>query len=265
MNLSNVTLNSVTLHNPIYQVSFLEIIGKHFFTIREWVCCATHFALIVTIEAWGKVIFSQVCASQSVHRGERYDVTSRLAAWSHVPSGKGVFVPGPMFLLGVSVQEVLCLEGSLSGGLCPRGLCLGVSLQRSLSSGVSVQWGLFQGVSVQLQTPAPVRWRAGDMHPTGILSCSKFSCINLKCTVSMKNYHYRKRQFPHFTTNFDADKVRANDIWKPILLWIDFKLSSQLVSYNILFHLVESLLVLPKFYLFITVYMTGGNWRNCRM
>ena len=139
MNLSNVTLNSVTLHNPIYQVSFLEIIGKHFFTIREWVCCATHFALIVTIEVWGKVIFSQACASQSVHRGRGslYDVTSCLAAWSHVPSGKGVFVPGPMFLLGVSVQEVLCLEGSLSGGSLSKG-----SLSGGLSPGVSVQWGL---------------------------------------------------------------------------------------------------------------------------
>ena len=252
MNLSNVTLNSVTLHNPIYQVSFLEIIGKHFFTIREWVCCATHFALIVTIEVWGKVIFSQACASQSVHRGERVSV------WCHFLSG--CLVPCSFW------EGSLCAWSHVpSGGLCPRGLCLGVSVQGSLSSGVSVQWGLFQGVSVQLQNPAPVRWRAGGMHPTEILSCSKFSCINLKCTVSMKNYHYRKRQFPHFTTNFDADKVRANDIWKPILLWIDFKLSSQLVSYNILFHLVESLLVLPKFYLFITVYMTGGNWRNCRM
>ena len=43
-----------------------------------------------------------------------YDVTSCLAAWSHVPSG-GFSVPGPMFL-----PAGLCL-----GGLCPGGRCLG--------------------------------------------------------------------------------------------------------------------------------------------
>ena len=32
--------------------------------------------------------------------GSLYDVTSCLAAWSHVPSGVGVSVSGPMFLLG---------------------------------------------------------------------------------------------------------------------------------------------------------------------
>ena len=40
-------------------------------------------------------------------------------------------MPGPMFLLGVSVQGV-----SVQGGLCPG---------RSLSSWVFVQWGLCEG------------------------------------------------------------------------------------------------------------------------
>ena len=162
-----------------------------------------------------------------------------------------------MFLLGVSVQEVLCPGGSLSGGFLSRGLCPVGSLPGgSLSSrglcpvGVSVQ-----GVSVQLQTPPPGTVKSGRYASYWNAFLFKVFIINLKCTISMKNYHYRKRQFPHFTTNFDADKVRANDIWKPILLWIDSKLSSQLISYNILFHLVESLPLLPKFYLFITVYI----------
>ena len=57
------------------------------------------------------------------------DVTSCLTAWSHVPSWKGVSVPGPMFLLEVSVRVKGCLSqedgrGSLSGE--------GISIQGSL-------------------------------------------------------------------------------------------------------------------------------------
>ena len=51
--------------------------------------------------------------------GSLYDVTSCLAAWSHVPSG-GVSVSGPMFLL----------RGSLSRGLA---LCSGVGVGGCLS------------------------------------------------------------------------------------------------------------------------------------
>ena len=41
-------------------------------------------------EVWGKVIFPQACVSHSIALGwgrSSYDVTSCLAAWSHVPSG----------------------------------------------------------------------------------------------------------------------------------------------------------------------------------
>ena len=66
--------------------------------------------------------FTGVCLSTG---GSLYDVTSCLAAWSHVPSRgplslapcsfQGVSVPGRMFFLGgFSVQGNLCPEGSLS-------------------------------------------------------------------------------------------------------------------------------------------------------
>ena len=79
-------------------------------------------------EVWGKVIFSATCVFL-FGGGYLYDVTSCLAAWSHVPSGKGVSVPGPMFRGGVSVREL--------------------SLDRD----------------------SPIWWRAGGMHPTGMLPC----------------------------------------------------------------------------------------------
>ena len=60
--------------------------------------------------------------------GSLYDVTSCLAAWSHVPS-RGVSIPGPMFLPGGS----LCVE-SLSRGSLPRGICdQGISMKGGVS------------------------------------------------------------------------------------------------------------------------------------
>ena len=58
-------------------------------------------------EVWGKVIFSQV--SLSVHMGSMYDVTSCLAARSHVPSG------GSLSLIPCSFWGVF-----VHGGLCHR-------------------------------------------------------------------------------------------------------------------------------------------------
>ena len=46
-------------------------------------------------------------------RGSLYDLTSCLSARSHVPSGKGVSVPGPMLLWGIAVPGGLCPGGSL--------------------------------------------------------------------------------------------------------------------------------------------------------
>ena len=63
-------------------------------------------------KVWGKVIFSRVffLFTGGKKGAALYDVTSCLAAWSHVPS-TGVSVPGSMF----------CPQGSLTGG----GLCRG--------------------------------------------------------------------------------------------------------------------------------------------
>ena len=133
-------------------------------------CCPT--LLLPTNQVWGKVIFSQACASHSVHRGSLYDVTSCLAAWFHVPSG------GSLFLVPYSYWG-LCQGGLCQGGLCLGSLCRRVSVQGGLCPrGVSVQGGslskggLCPGVSVQgvsLQRP-PINKKAGSMHPTGILS-----------------------------------------------------------------------------------------------
>ena len=79
-------------------------------------------------EVGGNVIFSQACVSHSVHGrwvggGSLYDVTSCLAAWSHVPSRVSVsgsmFLPGGLCPGGVSVQRSFCPgEVSVPGGLC---------------------------------------------------------------------------------------------------------------------------------------------------
>ena len=70
-----------------------------------------------------------------------------LPVWLHGPMFlPGVFVPGLMFFLGVSV--------------------LGVSDQRGLCPG-----GLYR------ETPHPPIRKAGGRHPTGMLSCFHIYCI----------------------------------------------------------------------------------------
>ena len=70
-------------------------------------CLWKHYFSI--FEVWGKVIFSEVCVSHSLHRGGRslYEVTSCLTARSHVPSRGSLSS-------GFSVHGGLCLC------LCPR-------------------------------------------------------------------------------------------------------------------------------------------------
>ena len=59
----------------------------------------------------GKVMFLLMSAVLFTgRRGSLYDVTSRLAARSHVPS-RGVSASGPMFLQGVSVSGPMLLPG----------------------------------------------------------------------------------------------------------------------------------------------------------
>ena len=53
-------------------------------------------------------VFSHVSHSVQRGRGSLYDVTSCLAAWSHVPWGGGVSVSSPMFLGVGSLPQVLC-------------------------------------------------------------------------------------------------------------------------------------------------------------
>ena len=98
---------------------------------------------------------------------------------------RGVSVWGGLYL-GFSVQGDLCPEegvsvqgvsvwGSLSRGCLSRG----ISVQGGLCPGrVSVQGVSVQGVSVGEETPPdrdppPYGKCAGDMHPTGIHSCSQ--------------------------------------------------------------------------------------------
>ena len=97
----------------------------------------------------GKVIISQVCVKNSVHRG----VSAPACTSCHMTKGVSV-QGGPIW--GVSVQESLCPGVSLSGGSLSRGVSVqgeGGSLSRgslsrgSLSRG-SLSGGLCPGVSV---------------------------------------------------------------------------------------------------------------------
>ena len=92
--------------------------------------------LIVTVrkQSLGRgTIFLPVCLFTG---GSLYDVTSCLAAWSHVPSGGSLSLVTCSFgglYLGVSVQGV-SVWGSLSGGSLSRGFLSGGSLSRRVSS-----------------------------------------------------------------------------------------------------------------------------------
>ena len=87
-------------------------------------------------KVWRKVIFSrtQACVSHSVQRvvewisvKSLYDITSCLAAWSHVPSGcslSGGSCLG-VSVQGVSVKGVSVSGGSLSRWISVKGVCVG--------------------------------------------------------------------------------------------------------------------------------------------
>ena len=138
--------------------------------------------------------------SHSVHRGSLYDVTSCLAAWSHVPSGcLGVFVSYPMFLPGRWLGGSLSRGVSVSGGLF-RGLCPGVSVQErvsvvsvqqgSLSSGgLFVQGGLCPG---EISFPG-VSVGGGAICPRRSLSYGKewMVCILLECILVRSRHRQR--------------------------------------------------------------------------
>ena len=67
-------------------------------------------------------VFTRMCHSVHGGRGSLYDVTSCLAAWSHVLSGGSV--SGPMYFLGVSVSGPIFLPEGVSGPM----FLLGVSV-----------------------------------------------------------------------------------------------------------------------------------------
>ena len=77
-------------------------------------------------EDWGKVMFLHM--SVTVSKGSLYDVSSCLAAWSHVPSG-GLYLWSHVSSRGLCPRSLSM--GALSGeslsrrGLCPGGLCQG--------------------------------------------------------------------------------------------------------------------------------------------
>ena len=84
-----------------------------------------------------------------------YDVTSSLAACSHVPSrGGGLWPWSHVPSRGLCPWEILSMRVSVQGRICPGG---------SLSRGVSVQ-GVFVG------RPYGIR-KTGSAHPTRMLSC----------------------------------------------------------------------------------------------
>ena len=94
-------------------------------------------------KVWGKVLFSQAFVYP---QGDLCMMS--LPVW----------LPGPIYLLGVSVPGPMFFLGGLClGSLCPGGLSPGVSL----SGGVSVG-----------RLPSGIR-KVGGMHPTRMFSCFK--------------------------------------------------------------------------------------------
>ena len=79
-------------------------------------------------EVWGKVIISEACVILVMGWGwwSLYDVTSCLAAWSHVPSWGFCLwshVPSMGSLFRGSLSGGLCLRVSVQGGFCRGDLC----------------------------------------------------------------------------------------------------------------------------------------------
>ena len=105
-------------------------------------------------------MFLHLPVSHSVHRGSLYDVTSCLAAWSHIPS-EGVSVLCPMFLGGGGGRSVS---------------------RRGPYPGVSVQKGsLFRGVSVQ--GIAIARTLRSEKRAVRILLYMNSSLLENECLV----------------------------------------------------------------------------------
>ena len=98
--------------------------------------------VFITTHNWSFVqgnVFTGVCLSTG---GSLYNVTSCLAAWSHVFSGGSLSLV-PCSFQGVSVQEGLCPMGiSVKGSLCRRGLCLGGLCPWGLCSGALCAEGI---------------------------------------------------------------------------------------------------------------------------
>ena len=109
---------------------------------------SSQFVITAHKRSLSEVIFSQKCVSHSVQSGPLYDVTSCLAAWSHVPSG----------------------NFSVHRGLCPGGLCEGCLCER----GISVKGGSLCESGQRTPSPNPpplVTTEVGNTHPTGMNTC----------------------------------------------------------------------------------------------
>ena len=97
---------------------------------------------------------------------------------------------------GVSVQEGLCLGGSVWGGLCPGVSVQGVSVQGSLSRG-SLSRGSLSGVSVQGSLSRGSLSRGG-LYPVGSLSRVSLSRGSLSGEICIRGVSIR--EIPHRET-----------------------------------------------------------------
>ena len=101
------------------------------------------FIITTRKRSCGKVMFLHLSVSHSVPGGSLYDVTSCLAVRSPVPYGKGVSMPGPMFLPGGLLPGGLCPGGLSLGDLCPGGLCYRDSPCTVKSGQYASYWNVF--------------------------------------------------------------------------------------------------------------------------
>ena len=99
------------LHDPTWVVFWRECCSTHATTTIANVhslqaCNGLSRFLLPANELWGKVMFLQVSVILSMGGGVLYDVTSCLAAWSHVPSRGSLSLVTCSFMGGFIVSDL---------------------------------------------------------------------------------------------------------------------------------------------------------------